>query len=125
MPKVGASGNINIDIFSGIKDLAKMFNDQSVDRGEATQLIVDHFTRSFPDKNCIVCHSPHVKSLNGMEHDHIELPRKVGTIGYEIYVFDDGEFTNLGDGGYINWAFAGNFVRDPENDKIVHFFKRE
>jgi hypothetical protein len=49
----------------------------------------------------------------------------VGTIGYEIYVFDDGEFTNLGDGGHINWAFAGNFVRDPDNGKKVHFFKRE
>ena len=125
MPNANLSGNVNIDIFSGIRDLVNMFNDQSVDRGEATQLIVDHYTRSFADKNCIVCHSPHIQSLNGMVHDHIELPEKVGTIGYEIYVFDDREFTNLGDGGYINWAFAGNFVRDPDDGRKVHFFKRE
>ena len=125
MPNANLSGNVNIDIFSGIRDLVNMFNDQTVDRGEATQLIVDHYTRSFADKNCIVCHSPHIQSLNGMVHDHIELPKKVGTIGYEIYVFDDGEFTNLGDGGYINWAFAGNFVRDPDDGRKVHFFKRE
>lgn len=119
------SANFNIDIFASIKDLVNMFNDQSVNREEATQLMVDHFTRAFPDKNCIVCHSPHVRSLNGMVHDHIELPQKVGTIGYEIYVFDDGEFTNLGDGGFNNWAFSGNFVQDPDNRKIVHFSKRE
>ena len=120
-----ASANVNIDLYGIVEGLVNAFNSQNVNREEATQLMVDHYTRAFPDKNCIVCHSPHVQSLNGMVHDHIELPQRVGTIGYEIYVFDDGIFTNLGDGGYINWAFGGNFVQDPDNPKRVHFSKRE
>jgi len=125
MSKASVGVDIDIDLSSIINDLIHMFNDQSVDREKATQRIADHFTRSFANKNCIVCHSSHVQSLNGMIRGHIELPKKMGTIGYEIYVFDDGEFTNLGDGGYINWAFAGNFVRDPDDDMKIHFFKRE
>lgn len=31
---------------------------------------------------------------------------------YGIWVFEDGEFTNQGDGGWINWAFRGWFDRD-------------
>ncbi|MCY9376009.1 hypothetical protein MOF34_12935 [Bacillus sp. T17B1] len=29
-----------------------------------------------------------------------------------IWVFEDGSFTNKGDGGWINWAFRGWFDRD-------------
>ncbi|MEH6891242.1 hypothetical protein V7024_16350 [Bacillus sp. JJ864] len=42
-----------------------------------------------------------------------------GTI-YGIWVFEDGEFTNEGDGGWINWAFKGWFDR---NDKHVKFYR--
>ncbi len=37
-----------------------------------------------------------------------------GTIRYGVWVFRDGEFTNHGDGGYINWAFKGRFRRQRE-----------
>ncbi|MED1773665.1 stress protein [Bacillus velezensis] len=33
-------------------------------------------------------------------------------ITYGIWVFEDGSFTNKGDGGWINWAFRGWFDRD-------------
>ncbi|WP_435051387.1 stress response protein YvgO [Bacillus subtilis] len=39
---------------------------------------------------------------------------------YGIWVFEDGEFTNQGDGGWDNWAFKGWFDR---NDKHVTFYK--
>ena len=35
-----------------------------------------------------------------------------GSITYGIWAFEDGEFTNKGDGGWINWAFQGWFERD-------------
>ncbi|MFD8542540.1 stress protein [Streptomyces sp. NPDC059649] len=41
---------------------------------------------------------------------------------YGIWVFEDGEFTNLGDGGYINWAFQGWFDR-PNNGGYVKFYR--
>ncbi|MBJ3792196.1 stress protein, partial [Bacillus sp. OA1] len=33
-------------------------------------------------------------------------------------VFEDGEFTNKGDGGWINWAFRGWFDRDGGHVKF-------
>ncbi|MFP3821487.1 stress protein, partial [Bacillus sp. SIMBA_008] len=30
-------------------------------------------------------------------------------------VFEDGSFTNKGDGGWINWAFRGWFDRDGDH----------
>lgn len=30
---------------------------------------------------------------------------------YGIWTFSSGEFINQGDGGYVNWAFAGNYKR--------------
>lgn len=44
-------------------------------------------------------------------HQHYELPISLGrTIRYEVYfskIGDPFSLENLGDGGYINWAFAG------------------
>ena len=36
-------------------------------------------------------------------------------LSYDCYVFDSGPFTLKGDGGYLNWAFCGNFKRDKNN----------
>lgn len=33
-------------------------------------------------------------------------------ITYGIWIFEGGTFVNQGDGGYINWAFFGQFTRD-------------
>ncbi|GAB7359027.1 hypothetical protein MBLNU230_g5099t1 [Neophaeotheca triangularis] len=38
-------------------------------------------------------------------HDQNTDPK---TKGYEIYVFESGEFTRAGDGGFINWSYQGN-----------------
>lgn len=42
-------------------------------------------------------------------------------IPYGVWVFEEGEFINKGDGGYINWAFKGNWDRTGEDDKTVIF----
>lgn len=36
-------------------------------------------------------------------------------ITYGIWVFEDGSFTNKGDGGWIDWAFRGWFDRDGDH----------
>lgn len=41
-------------------------------------------------------------------------------VTFGIWVFEDGEFLNQGDGGWINWAFSGWFDR---NDQYVRFKK--
>ncbi|MUL43234.1 stress protein [Streptomonospora sp. PA3] len=35
-----------------------------------------------------------------------------GSINYGLWIAEAGEFTNTGDGGYINWAMKGWFDRD-------------
>lgn len=37
---------------------------------------------------------------------------KYGAVYYGLWIFEDGEFTNTGDGGFLNWAFQGWFDRD-------------
>lgn len=37
-----------------------------------------------------------------------------GSINYGLWIAEAGEFTNTGDGGYINWAFKGWFDRDGD-----------
>lgn len=37
---------------------------------------------------------------------------------FGIWAFESGDFTNQGDGGWINWAFKGSFSRDGNT---VHF----
>ncbi|MFG3494550.1 stress protein [Streptomyces sp. NPDC047928] len=51
----------------------------------------------------------HTARLNGVVYD-----AKVSGIHgkYRVLVFESGEFTNHGDGGWINWAFRGWFDRD-------------
>ena len=45
----------------------------------------------------------------------------VDDITFGIWAFRDGEFTNSGDGDYINWAFRGWYDRDEEDDKHIIF----
>ncbi len=57
----------------------------------------------------------HTARLNGVVYD-----AKVSGIHgkYRVLVFESGEFTNHGDGGWINWAFRGWFDRDGGHVKF-------
>lgn len=43
-------------------------------------------------------------------------------IPYGVWVFERGVFQNKGDGGYINWAFAGERHRSGDGGKWVDFW---
>ena len=45
-------------------------------------------------------------------------------VPYGIWIFRDGSFVNKGDGGFINWAFNGNFKRSGNQGHTVTFSKR-
>lgn len=45
-----------------------------------------------------------------------------GGIPYGIWVFEGGVFQNKGDGGFINWAFEGDFHRSGDELKWVDFW---
>ncbi|PNE42941.1 stress protein [Streptomyces noursei] len=66
-----------------------------------------------------------VMNLSQGYEDHLNGVKAYGSATYDgvvygIWVFEDGEFTNLGDGGYINWAFRGWYDR-PNNGGYVKF----
>lgn len=108
-----------VGLWESIKD---GYNDQLIDLGTATQQITKFFAETYPAYNIMVVRSKHLQNFEESSHLHIELtPPIVGTVGFEIYVFKRGNFTLLGDGGYHNWSFAGNFVQDVA---FVKFYDR-
>lgn len=83
-----------------------------------------------PDTNILIVHPKHDFHPGGTKgvdwfHEHKEVDIQVGgTIGYEVYGFQDGWVKRYGDGGYINWAWNGVLARDPEEDKSKITFQR-
>jgi hypothetical protein len=83
------------------------------------------YASAVPYKNIIVFHNQDSSwSFSGWAHAHFEL--ELGgpfhnTQGYEIYAFDYGNFTLAGDGGYENWAFAGNFQREQGSPNVIFY----
>jgi hypothetical protein len=44
-------------------------------------------------------------------------------VPYGIWIFEDGTFTNKGDGGFINWLLNGRFQRSGNQGHTVTFQK--
>jgi hypothetical protein len=78
--------------------------------------------KQFPDKNVFIAHTKYeYRNLQGWDKAHYELDTKCfgRTKGYDIFVFDSGEFELKGDGGWANWAFVGNRDWTPGSSKVV------
>ena len=59
----------------------------------------------------VTAHFDWLPSAPDAVHVHHELDIGLGfTQGYEIWVFDYGNFSRAGDGGFINWAYEGCFT---------------
>ncbi|MBD8499710.1 hypothetical protein [Paenibacillus arenosi] len=60
----------------------------------------------------------HSWSFSGIQEETIV---NYGSIYYKVWVFQSGTFRNGGHGGWINWGFLGNFIR---NGSYVQFYNR-
>jgi hypothetical protein len=103
---------------SGIEDLinlGKLDAEEHAVESAFTQQMVRELRSKYPNKNVLIYHDQKSK-FNGVNvaHQHVEcsLDFFTTTQGYEVDVFDSGTFTLVGDGGYINWCFDGNYVHD-------------
>jgi len=89
-------------------------NNDDKKREAYTQQFVQQASQKYPGYNVVICHPKH--RISGANiHQHHELPMTVGTCGYDIYFSQKGKpftFVNEGDGGFINWAFNGEFNRN-------------
>ncbi|KAH7416493.1 hypothetical protein KP509_14G094200 [Ceratopteris richardii] len=86
------------------------------DLGKVTRDIVGHFLDAYPAYNCMVVHPPHIATFKDCVKQEIRVPYDyVLSRLYKVYVFKEGTFTLLGDGGYENWCFGCNFERDGKH----------
>jgi hypothetical protein len=102
-------------------ELAMSFEKDNEMREEFTKQYVAKATETYPNQNFVISHKG--GDVEGEHvHDHVELRVNNGTIGYEVFASPKGKrfkFVRKGDGGYINWAYAGNFKRDENNERII------
>jgi hypothetical protein len=89
-----------------------------IDRGDWVQRLTDHvYTQRHASRyNVLTIHTNidyHFRPEGVIEQFNLTYAnRKTGQIiPYETVVFRNGHLTRLGDGGYINWCFEGNFDR--------------
>jgi hypothetical protein len=94
--------------------LGSVHNDDSA-REMFTQNFVTESSREYPGYNVVISHNVGQVSGTDVVHQHFEIPMTVGTCGYEAYFSPKGRpfvFVRNGDGGFINWAYAGDFARN-------------
>lgn len=111
-PGIGIAG-LALGITSLVKSLQGNDNDK---RAAFTQRTIAELNQKYPGNNFVITHHKGSKAEGpSVTHDHVELPMAVGSCGYEIFASPKGQpfkFVLNGDGGYINWAFGGDFNRD-------------
>jgi hypothetical protein len=93
-------------------------------RAEFTRQFVEESARKYPGYNVVLIHTRH-ETTGKHIHNHVEVDINIGgTIGYEIYYSRKGQpftLTNKGDGGFLNWAYNGEFERkDMTISAAVH-----
>jgi hypothetical protein len=62
---------------------------------------------------------PYENRLGGVQR---AIPVNYAGVPYVVWIFKNGTFVNKGDGGYINWAFKGNFKRSGKQGHTVNFY---
>ncbi|MEU6332811.1 stress protein [Streptomyces sp. NPDC047049] len=116
---VGANVNFNVDplgIANKIEAAVKTAQNRD---GFVKNLMETAFYESGQHYNVMVHNlsQPYEDKLNGVKQYG---SATYDGVTYGIWIFEDGEFTNQGDGGYINWAFRGVWER-PDNGGYVKF----
>ncbi|KAJ7239969.1 hypothetical protein B0H12DRAFT_1074890 [Mycena haematopus] len=88
-------------------------------RSEYTQTVVKRMRDNDPTFNYVICATDHhldVQGKAGEDYGKIQLKFPVwwGQLSttFYAYSFRKGIFHLKGDGGYLNWAYMGNVVRD-------------
>jgi hypothetical protein len=108
----------------GVYELVKAIGHDNDTRAAYTQQFVATTRQKYPNYNVVIIHTqvPHSVSGPQIVHQHHEINMSVGTCGYDSYASPMGQpfvFENQGDGGYINWAYAGQFTASGNGGKIL------
>ena len=98
--------------------------------GDEVKRTLHELKKQYPDYNIMIFHTgkqPYEQNLNGV---HKTWEREESASGhstkYTVWIFESGEFKNKGDGGWINWAFCGNFKRGKgDGSGYVQFYSNK
>lgn len=122
-------------MYQGLLDMQNSDN-----QGKHVRALLDDMRSCFPDYNVMVMHDEqpyewvsaptggvHAKSYSMQDTIADGESTEVATWGsgvkgrghYDVYVFKKGTFHNKGDGGWINWAFYGNFTRSADGMTVT------
>jgi hypothetical protein len=111
---LGIAGLV-IGVGSYIHDLVRDTKSDNDARSDFTRKFVEEAAIQYPNYNVVIIHTRHDRWGTWI-HQHYEFPISLGrTIGYEIYFAEKGKgfsLRNDGDGGWLNWAYCGEFNRD-------------
>lgn len=102
--------------------IQKAQGNDNAKRSAFTQQFVQQASQQYPGYNVVICHNQCVVNGPQVVHQHYELGMTVGTCGYDVFFSPKGKeftFTNLGDGGFINWAYEGEFDRPGNGNQLV------
>jgi hypothetical protein len=120
---VGASANIDIDV-NGLTNTIKQAIVTAANRGGAVKSMMEAAYNHTKQRYNVM-----VFNLN-QNYDASQLSgvKSYTTLTYSqipfgVWIFESGTFVNQGDGGFINWAFAGNWKRTGKDAKTVVFSK--
>jgi hypothetical protein len=123
VPVVIASASLIVGIANGIMGWLGAVGRDNEKRETFTKTFVEEAHKQFPDYNVVIIHTHH-STWGTWIHQHVELPMTIGTCGYEIYFSVRGQgFTlaNHGDGGYINWAYYGEYERNGGSISAIQY----
>ena len=91
-------------------------DDQKESRSVYTQRLVGVLNNEYNDAyNIVVFRKGHNVKVDIPHQDIIDFGTKredEASCLYQYFIFKKGTIDNHGDGGYINWAFCGNFTRN-------------
>ncbi|EME87064.1 uncharacterized protein MYCFIDRAFT_210681 [Pseudocercospora fijiensis CIRAD86] len=124
---VGATVEVAEFIMDVVSKVQDAFNEAYDQASQFTQDTVVRLAAKYPTKNILMYHDQDsTYKLYGAQHQHVEfdLAAPLGTMGYEIWIFDHGTFQRAGDGGYLNWAYIGNATA-LNDDGGVQFYLRQ
>ena len=99
---------------------APVFHDN---RGQGTQDLIQMACKEFPRHNVMVIYTKHnLSEMKDCTRSEVTMRGQLGwPVKMQVYFFQSGIIENLGDGGYRNWAFGGNWERSGQS---VKFFPR-
>ncbi|PAC98743.1 stress response protein YvgO [Bacillus paralicheniformis] len=115
----GVNFNVNLDVLGIANSIRDAVVQNANRKGFVKNMMESTFYSAGQRYNVMVF------NLSQEYEDHFTGVKFYGSavlngVVYGIWVFESGEFTNKGDGGWDNWAFRGWFDR---NDKHVTFYK--